>query len=457
MSIYPQKITGYYRNIKDCVLLLLLSIYFGGSWLRWERGTHYPNQALYIDLPGRRGYFFGIEIWPDETYYLTGALIMAALGLFFFTSLFGRLWCGYTCPHTVFVDLFVKIEHFFQGDRNQRMRLDQSPMTREKLTKKISTHLAWLLLSFAFAFGWVAYFYDAPTLFYDTLHANLSGTAVIWLTGIMLVTYILGGFARQRVCIYMCPYGRFQSAMLDNDTTIVTYHDWRGEPRSNSNNTEKHGDCINCHKCVVVCPMGIDIRNGLQMACIGCGLCVDACNSVMEKIGSPLGLIAYDSANSTIAKKQGAKTTHPIFKIKTIIFAMIFFTVGSIMLSSLAFKKEITTSIIRSRGALFTMMPSGQIRNTYEVKITNRTLNDKKLLLTVTNLPQASFYIQNISGSYVTSYPIVIPANAEFDNNVFVQAPILDAYVQATQNITFTLVDLANNNTINSNTTFITK
>jgi len=374
-KIYPQAVHGFYRKTKDYVLSALLFIYFGGSWLRWSRAGDSVDQAVMIDLPNRKGYLFSIIIWPDEVYYLAGALIMAALGLFFFTSIFGRLWCGYTCIHTVFSDIFHKIEHYFQGDRNSRMSLDKKPMDRDKLYKKAKTHIAWLIVSFAFAFGWVCYFYDAPTLLHDLLSLQVSANGSWWLLGLTFSTYIFAGYAKEKVCIYMCPYGRFQSAMLDDDTSVVTYHVWRGEPRGHINKDDKvmaAGDCIDCHKCVVVCPMGIDIRNGLQMACIGCGLCIDACNSVMETLGRPKDLIFYDSVNSTAAKQQGAFIKRTVLKFKTILFVTVFAVVFGVMIWALLNKAPFSVGISRADGPLVTIIPDGSRRNTFQLLLVNR-------------------------------------------------------------------------------------
>jgi cytochrome c oxidase accessory protein FixG len=452
-TIYPQKINGFYRIVKDLVLYGLLFIYFATPWLRWSRGENYPNQAIIIDLPNRRGYFFNIEIWPDEVYYITGALILAALGLFIFTAIFGRIWCGYTCPHTVFVEIFIKIESFFQGDRNERMRLDAAPFTIEKFVKKTLTHFCWLLVGFAFAVGWVSYFYDAPSLWRDLFQSNLSDKALPWLWGLTFSTYILGGFARQRVCIYMCPYGRFQSAMLDNDSSVVTYHSWRGEPRGKNAGS---GDCIDCYKCVVVCPMGIDIRDGLQMACIGCGLCIDACNSVMAKISKPLGLIAYDSINSTEAKKNGLKAKSNVFRAKTMVFGLVFIAVASFMLNNLLNKPELVINSSHGRGALFTLMSSGEIRNSYEVKIANRTMDVKRLLLKIANLQQAKLKIQNMMIDYADDLQLILEPGAEWQSTLFIQAPILDQKTNQ-QKIIFDLTDINKNKNYSTAAIFVFK
>ncbi len=385
-TIYSQSITGKYRTLKNYASYVLLAIYFLSSWIRWDRGTDLPSQAILMDLPNRKAYLFGIEIWPDEVYFIAGLLMLGALGLFFVTSLFGRIWCGYTCPHTVFVDLFIKTEVYFQGDRNARIKLDQQEWDNDKIRKKSLTHLTWIAIAFSFAFGWVCYFYDAPRLLKDVLTFKVTGGGLAWLVGLTFSTYLFAGFIREKVCIYMCPYGRFQSAMLDNDTSVVTYHSWRGEPRGKFDETGELGDCIDCGKCVVVCPMGIDIRDGLQLPCIGCGLCVDACNSVMEKLGRPLDLISYDSVNCANSKMLSTGYKKNIFRLKTILFALVFVIISSIMFYSLLTKAEFTMMVIRDRGSLFTVLPDGSYRNIYTVEIANRTPKSEMYVLTINGL-----------------------------------------------------------------------
>lgn len=396
--IYSQYIAGKYRAIKNYSSALLLLVYFLPSWIRWDRGESLPSQAIMMDLPNRKAYLFSIQIWPDEAYYLAGILMMAAFGLFFVTSLFGRIWCGYTCPHTVFVDFFVKVERYFQGDRNARIKLDAQGMTKTKFKKKLKTHIAWLLISFSFAFGWVCYFYDAPTLLKDIVHFRVTAGGLTWLLGLTLSTYLFAGFVRERVCTYMCPYGRFQSAMLDNNSSVVTYNDWRGEPRGKFNPEDKSvGDCIDCNKCVVVCPMGIDIRHGLQLQCIGCGLCIDACDSVMKSLNRPLGLISYDSVNSTKEHKSGKKHKKKIIQPKTIIFAAVLASALSGLLYSLLTKDLVKVSVSHGRSSLFTYLPNNFIRNNYHIKIYNKTPMEKKFSITIANQPDMEFKLEGLS------------------------------------------------------------
>jgi cytochrome c oxidase accessory protein FixG len=454
-KIYPMAIKGLYRKIKNIAGFFLLAIYMLGSWIRWSRPEGYPDQAIMIDLPQRRGYFFGIEIWPDEVYYITAILIMAALGLFLFTSLFGRLWCGYTCPHTVFVDMFVAVEEFFQGNHNARKKLDSQESTAEnqKTLRKLATHICWLFLGFLFAFGFVSYFYDAPVLLQDLLTFKVSSAATAWLVGLTFSTYLMAGYARWRVCMYMCPYGRFQSAMLDNDSYIVTYQAWRGEPRGKKG--DGLGDCIDCDKCYHVCPMGIDIRNGLQMACIGCGLCIDACDGVMVKLGRNPGLIRYDSENSVKLRSIGKKCKNLFVRPKTIIFAILFTVAFSLMSYQLAHKPVMNLSLHHDRSALFTVLPDGSIRNTYQALIVNRAQHSRQVELSVEGLHQAQFKLQRIT-EYAPNAAITLQPGEEKEVKIFIK---LDANVAVPigKNTEFSMVmrDLRNGNSTAFTSRFI--
>lgn len=452
MKLYPQAIIGKFRNIKDYFSYLLLMIYLGCSWIRWDRGDDLPSQALMIDLPHRKMYIFSIEIWPEEAYYITGMLILAALGLFFITSLFGRIWCGFGCPHTVFTDLFIKAENFFQGDRNARIKLDNQPLNLEKITKKAATYTAWIAIAFSFAFGWVCYFYDAPLLAKDIFTLSVTNGGLSWLVGLTASTFLFAGIVRQRVCKYMCPYGRFQSAMLDNDTSVVTYHDWRGEPRAQKG--PEAGDCIDCGKCVVVCPMGIDIREGLQMPCIGCGLCIDACDSVMEKINKPLGLIAFDSINSSLQKKAGTFISkRKIFNFKTILFAIIFCIVSLMILYSLLHKEKIKFNILRDRSALYTVLPSGEIRNTYQLKIFNKTQEHKKFLLSIGSIDGYEIKIQG-ENEYSDKHVISAAKESEKELVIFVKMPA-NKIINSEQEIKIMLLDQTSQELISKSSLFI--
>ncbi len=269
--IFPKRVYGKFRNLKWVVMLVTLGIYYITPWIRWDRGPNLPDQAVLVDLAGRRFYFFWIEIWPHEFYFVAGLLIMAGLGLFLFTSALGRVWCGYTCPQTVWTDLFILVERWIEGDRNARLRLHRANWSFAKARLRVTKWVVWALIALATGGAWVFYFADAPTLAAQFL--SLSAPYVAWVTvGILAATtFVFGGFMREQVCIYMCPWPRIQGAMMDDDTLTVAYRDWRGEPRGKARDSTA-GDCVDCMACVNVCPMGIDIRDGQQMECITCAL-----------------------------------------------------------------------------------------------------------------------------------------------------------------------------------------
>lgn len=395
--IYARRVWGKYRKLKWLSMILLLAIYYGVPWLRWNRGPHAPDQAILIDMPGRRGYFFGIEIWPQEVYYLAGILILAAIGLFFVTSLLGRVWCGYACPQTVWTDLFIWVERLVQGDRNARMKLDKSKISLEKIWKKGLTHALWILIGLLTGGAWVFYFNDAPTLLDQIVHFEVPWSVGGWILALTFSTYLMAGYAREQVCTYMCPYARFQSAMFDKDTLIISYDKERGEPRGHhkqGESWENRGHCIDCDSCVVVCPMGIDIRNGLQMECIACGLCVDACNNVMDKIGLPQGLIRYDTQNNADARKISAPAPSHVLRPRTFYYTAILAIVGGIMLYGLLTRPVLELNVIHDRNPLFVQLSDGHIRNSYTIKILNKTHEDRIYALSLENLPDAAIKIE---------------------------------------------------------------
>ena len=394
-KIYPRTVKGRYRQLKWLVMAALLGIYYAVPWIRWDRGPHAPNQAVLIDMPARRAYFFNIELWPQEVYFFAGLMVLAAVGLFFVTSLLGRVWCGYACPQTVWTDLFIAVENWIQGDRNARMKLDKSPLSFEKVWKKAVTHALWVVIALCTGGAWVFYFVDAPTLLDQIRHFEVSRMAGSWILGLTASTYLMAGYAREQVCIYMCPYARFQSAMFDKDTLIIGYDRERGEPRGKhkqGTSWEGRGHCIDCTQCVIVCPMGIDIRDGLQMECIACGLCVDACNDVMDRMELPQGLIRYDTQKNyerrTLAKKTDVpfKPEFNFWRPRTFYYIAIMAVISALMLFAFLNRSNVELSVIHDRNPLYVKLSSGDIRNTYTLKIVNKTHNDRIFSLGVEGL-----------------------------------------------------------------------
>jgi cytochrome c oxidase accessory protein FixG len=416
-KIYPQKFKGKYRTIKNCTAAFLLFIYMIGAWIPYQRGFDMPNQAIMIDLPNRKAYLFNIIIWPEELYYLTLILILGALGLFICTSLFGRLWCGYTCPHTTMVDVFTMVETLIQGDRNARIRLDKMPMNREKFLKKSITHGSWLIISFFFGFGWVGYFYDVTLLTDDLLNFSVTQSGLLWLLSLMGATYLFAGFLREKVCTHMCPYGRFQSGLADENTILVTYHNWRGEPRGKE---DGHGDCIDCNRCVIACPMGIDIRDGLQMPCIGCGLCIDACNEVMDKMNRQPNLIEYTSINRMTLLKKGIKST--LLTPKLIIYCSVFMIISCFLGYELITKTPLILLVDKINSPLFTLTPDGAIRNSYRLNLINKTLiPQNNLCLSATE--DLLINIQMINSQYQNEVCFNLQPGEEINSQLFAKLP----------------------------------
>lgn len=422
-SIYPKRVWGKYRKIKWIAMISIMSLYYLLPWVRWDRGENFPDQAILIDLPGRRAYFFNIEIWPQEVYYLTGILILAAILLFFVTSLFGRVWCGYTCPQTIWTDLFVWVERIIQGDRNARMKLDKSPWKFDKIWKKSLTHSVWLIIGLFTGGAWVLYFNDAPTIIPELLSFSASPMVVGWVISLTLSTYLMAGFARDQVCSLMCPYARFQSGMFDKDTLIVSYDVDRGEERGKLQKGESfddRGHCINCTQCVNVCPQGIDIRDGLQMECIACGLCIDACNNVMEKIDLPKGLIRYDTERNVEGRREGKLDKIKLLRPRSVYYALIIIIVFSLMVYKLLNREMIGMNILHDRNPLFVTLSDGNIRNGYDLKLVNKSHSDVTYSIKIVNLDSAK--LKNREGAEINS--VTVKADSVRDYKVFVSAPI---------------------------------
>ncbi|MCP4330135.1 MAG: cytochrome c oxidase accessory protein CcoG [Alphaproteobacteria bacterium] len=372
--VYPKDVKGPLRRFKWIILIVLLGIYYTVPWLRWDREPGMPDQAVLIDLPARRAYFFFIEIWPHEVYYITGLLVFGAVGLFLATSLLGRVWCGYACPQTVWTDLFMWVERKIEGDRNARIRLDKKPLSRNKVIKKVLKHGAWILIGIFTGGAWILYFNDAPTVLPQLLTGEAS-LAIYGFVGLFAATtYTLAGWAREQLCTYMCPWPRFQAAMFDENTLVVTYEDWRGEPRGRhrqGQSWEGRGDCVDCRQCVTVCPTGIDIRDGNQLECIGCGLCIDACNAVMEKVGRPRDLIMFDTTLNQINRAESKELSYKLLRPRTLIYASIMALAAAVMIGTLITRPSLHVNVLHDRSPLFIPMSDGSIRNGYTLKISN--------------------------------------------------------------------------------------
>ena len=425
--IFPRKVTGFFRRFKWAILIVTLGIYYITPWIRWDRGPSLPDQAVLVDLASRRFYFFWIEIWPHEFYFVAGLLIMAGLGLFLFTSALGRVWCGYTCPQTVWTDLFILVERWIEGDRNARVRLHKASWGFRKWRLRLTKWAVWLAIAVATGGAWVFYFTDAPTLARDLVSLTAHPAAYITIAILTATTFIFGGFLREQVCIYMCPWPRIQAAMMDPDTITVAYRDWRGEPRGKGNNRRRSkaqalkaeadaqaagpgearypgtpyrqdakpaapvlapvaetGDCIDCMACVNVCPMGIDIRNGQQMECITCALCIDACDDVMDKIGKPRGLIDYLALSDETAERAGAPVKplwKHILRPRTILYTAIWLLIGLGLVYALFVRSDIELTVSPVRNPTYVTLSDGTIRNIYDVRLRNKSGEDRDFRL----------------------------------------------------------------------------
>ena len=380
--VFPKRVYGPFRNLKWIIMIVTLGIYYLTPWIRWDRGPSLPDQAVLLDLANRRFFFFWIEIWPHEFYFVAGLLIMAGLGLFLFTSALGRVWCGYACPQTVWTDLFYTVERWIEGDRNARLRLWKQKWDARKVRLRVTKYIAWFLIAVATGGAWVFYFTDAPTLFMDlvTLQAPYVAYATIGI--LTATTFVFGGFMREQVCIYMCPYARFQSAMIDRNTLMISYDPKRGDPRGarkrgTDPKTIGKGDCIDCGLCVQVCPTGIDIRDGLQYQCIGCAACIDVCDDVMEKMGYEKGLIKYTTENAL----EGQKTE--ILRPRLFVYIGIISLVSLMLFYALLVRVPLEVDIMRDRAALFNENRKGLIENVYNLKVINMDKDTHRYTITV--------------------------------------------------------------------------
>ena len=423
--IFPRKVKGSFRTLKWGIMIFTLGIYYLTPWIRWDRGPALPDQAVLIDMANRRFFFFWIEIWPHEFYFVAGLLVMAGLGLFLFTSALGRVWCGYACPQTVWTDLFIMVERWIEGDRNARLRLHrQKKWDFRKARLTLMKYTSWLLIALATGGAWVFYFSDAPTLLKDLFTLNAHPVAYTTVAILSATTFFFGGIAREQICIYACPWPRIQAAMMDEDTITVGYREWRGEPRKHSDEVKdgaEMGDCIDCMACVNVCPMGIDIRDGQQMECITCALCIDACDDIMEKIGKPRGLVDYLALSDERLERAGnapRSVWKHIFRPRTMLYTALWGGVGLALIVALFIRADIEVTVAPVRNPTFVTMSDGSIRNTYDIRLRNKNNEERLFRLAVIGDP--SIRIQ-LEGTPYGSVPV--GADASHLQRVYVIAP----------------------------------
>ncbi len=408
-KVYPRKVTGLFATLRILGVLVLLGLYYLVPWFQYD-----GHQAVLFDLPARKFYIFGLVFWPQDFFYLALLLIIAALALFFFTTLAGRLWCGYACPQTVWTEVFLWIEQWLEGDRNKQIKLDKSPWTARKIRIKATKHLIWFLFAAWTGFTFVGYFTPITTLWQELMTFSLGPWETFWILFYGFATWGNAGFLREQVCIYMCPYARFQSAMFDRDTLIISYDEKRGEPRGPRRKGVDPqelglGDCVDCTLCVQVCPTGIDIRNGLQYQCIGCAACIDVCDQVMEKMGYPKGLIRYTTENAL----EG-KPTH-ILRPRMVIYGLLLAVLTGLLFYSMATRTPLRMDIIRDRNVLYQETTEGLVENTYILKIINMDEKPHTYRLSVEGIEGLQLVMRDTEIAAPSGKVITIPVRVRVD------------------------------------------
>ena len=391
-KIQPRSVHGWFATWRWGLVWFTQLLFYGLPWLEWN-----GRQAMLFDLAARRFYIFGMVLHPQDVIFLAGLLILSALGLFLFTAVAGRLWCGYACPQTVYTEIFMWVEHHVEGDRQARLRLDAAPWSTPKLAKKGGKHFVWLAIGLWTGFTFVAYFTPARTLAAEVLGLSVGPWEAFWILFYGLATYGNAGYLREQVCKYMCPYARFQSAMFDRDTLIISYDAVRGEPRGSRARgvdpaSVSKGDCINCTLCVQVCPTGIDIRKGLQYECIGCAACIDACDGVMDKMNYPRGLIRYSTQNAMDKRWSARAMWKRVFRPRVLVYSAVLFAIGAAFVASLALRAPFKADVVRDRGALARMVEDGRIENIYRIQLMNATEQVQRFHIEVEALPGATLH-----------------------------------------------------------------
>ena len=386
-KIYPRSVSGLFSQWRWALVWLTQIVFYGLPWLEWN-----SRQAVLFDLEARRFYIFNLVLYPQDFIYLTGLLVISALALFLFTAVAGRLRCGYACPQTVYTEIYLWIEKKVEGDRAARMRLDQSPLSLQKFGKKWLKHGLWIAFGLWTGFTFVGYFTPIRELAALSLAASLGPWQTFWIFFYGFATYGNAGFMREQVCKYMCPYARFQSAMFDKDTMIVTYDEKRGEPRgARSKKADPAalglGACVDCTLCVQVCPTGIDIRKGLQYECIGCGACIDVCDDVMDKVGYPRGLIKYSTENGVANGWSTSQMLRRALRPRVLVYSGILLLITVAVMVSLFMRTPLKVDVIRDRGALARMVEQRRIENVFRLQIMNATESPQRYVITVSGLP----------------------------------------------------------------------
>jgi cytochrome c oxidase accessory protein FixG len=449
--VVPQAVSGRYRRLKWIALVCCLAVYYVLPFIRWVRGPGQPDQAVLLDLERGRLYFFFIEIWPQEVYYLTGLLILATLILIWLNAVAGRVWCGYFCPQTVWTDLFLLVERLIEGDRRERLKKQGAPLTPRRILEIGLKHASWLLIAMLTGGAFVLYFSDAPTLLADLATGRASMLAYAWVGILTCTTYTLAGFAREQVCTWMCPWPRLQGAIWDPEALTVNYRDHRGEPRASAKKAmelrakgEPAGDCVDCLQCVNVCPIGIDIREGPNFACINCGLCVDACDTTMAKLGRPRGLIDYVAWSNVERERRREPVRNRVIRPKTVALAVSVTALVGIMGVSLSMRSDGKVTVIHDRNPVAVRLTDGRTRNGYSVRLYNKADRERSFRLAVTGLQSATVEVVGEDG------PVNVASDTTRELRVLVTAPADDR-----QPITFVATDIASAAAVTAQDVFI--
>jgi len=432
-KIQTRSVSGTFTRLRWAAVWFTQILFYALPWFNWN-----DRQAVLFDLLSRRFYLGGLVLYPQDFIYLTGLLVMAALSLFLFTAVAGRLWCGYACPQTVYTEIFMWIEKTIEGDRSARIRLDGAPLNAAKFGRRTAKHAVWVLFALWTGFTFVGYFTPIRAQMMEVVSGSMGAWQTFWIFFYGFATYGNAGFMREQVCKYMCPYARFQSAMFDKDTLIVTYDAARGEPRGSRGKKvdfkEKGlGSCVDCTLCVQVCPTGIDIRKGLQYECIGCGACADVCDEVMDKFGYERGLVKYSTQNAMTGGWDKAQIIRRALRPRVLVYSAILGAIAVAVMVSLYLRVPMKVDVIRDRGAMARMVEQGRIENVYRLQIMNATETKQVVQLSVEGLPGITLAsaptvevlptevrgvavrVQIPPGSASGSYPIVFKLQSQSD------------------------------------------
>jgi cytochrome c oxidase accessory protein FixG len=425
-QIYPKKIKGPFRTVKWLLLWATLGIYYLIPWLRWPRGEGIPDQAVLADFANEKFFFLWLEVWPQEFYYIAGLLILGGLGLFLVTALAGRVWCGYFCPQTVWTDLYIWVERQFEGDRAERMRRDKAPMSADKLMRKGAKHVVWLVIAFATGGAFILYFHDAPTIARTFFIGEAPLTAYFFSGILTFTTYMLAGTMREQVCTYLCPWPRIQGALTDEHALNVTYRHVYGEPRApkrKGDEWQTRGGCIDCDQCVQVCPMGIDIRNGPQLECIHCALCIDACNQMMEKVGWPKRLIGYETDHGLAQRARGDKPTYHLIRPRTLMYTALMGCVGFLMVFGWMNRGSFEVYALKDRSPPFVTLSDGSTRNGYELKLVNKANETRQMIVTTRGVEGLQVSVIGVESDHPGEVRIPVAAHTVDRYRLLLTAP----------------------------------